>query len=381
MNREYDFCSDDLIYNRFDIIFDSNVREKKYSFDDQGKKYDVLCAFMNGVAYLNIWGKSIPDDIIDKILSDIEKHEKKIVAVYVNRTLLNYQDSLVKGKEALLCLPEDEDALMMRLSSKERSHIRQYNKHLAGEGRIVSDLYNDVIPDRLVNLFFDWKKTTHGTEYRLSPQEYIDKYHVTNALELSIEKNSEKKPISVLFWCQVHNTVTVYLENLSYDVSYKKYSPGYLAYIGFLKELIMRKSKYVFLGGANHDYKKKFNSVVRECYTGYIFTSMGFNIIERFFEINKYREWGIWGCGNLGKAVLKMNQRLNNKMSFAIDKNDSLHLNGVEIYEPTDNWPQSDIIIITFWGDAFDVEAELVKRKRKFIRYDEWISELLNMKV
>lgn len=375
MIDSYSIESSDLIYNRFDIISNNIQSEgKTYIIFLNQKEMQIQCLVHDSVAYLNLWGKDISEDGISEVLCHIEDDYPKVRAVRILRTVNDYQGKLMGGDEALLVLPRKYETLLTYITTKERSHIRQYNRHLNKNGKLKVKTYNVNIPEELVTDYFVWKKRTHNTDYKLLPKEYIKKYYVTDAIELLLDKGDFCHRIAVLFWVQIGKTV--YLENFSYDSDYQKYSPGYLVYIEFLNELINRECKIVFLGSGKHSYKRKFHSVIRRCYSGFLFTTSGYGYLENYFTANEIKSLGIWGIGNLGKAFICNMEAVKTGIAFAIDRTPH-EIGQIPVFSSDDQWPQSDLIVITITGRNDEIESVLAKRRRKYIYYDELIDYVL----
>ena len=369
--------ANNLIYNRFDVIHaDALDNIEIFYMCCEGIEYEVQLYFHKHVADINIWGKDLPETVVDRILLQLEERHPNVYAINIQRGTRNYNECLMKGKEVILQLPATEDELASRLSKKERYNIRRA-KRFGGQGEIYTKIYNEnEITKELVELFFLWKRITHGTNYQLDPNEYIKKYHVTNAMEMGIrDSKMNEQAVAVLFWCACGDTV--YFENFSYDRCFEKYSPGYLIYIEFLKELIKQNYHVVFLGGAGYEYKKKFFSVERECYSGYLFTKHGIDSINAWISANKINNWGIYGGGNLGKAVLKVSEMIEKKPSFVIDKNPR-YISGINVISPNDNYPKNDLVVIAVAGRKMDIENILSDREQKYLYCQDIINEIMS---
>ena len=370
------YGENNLIYNRFDIIHEgaSNVEDYEIAYD--GIDYKIQCYRHDSIVDINIWGKNIPEEVILELKKIIENKSSDVCAIYIQNGVLNYDNSLVRGTECILPLPEEEEELYRRLSKKERYNIRR-SMRFDNLGTVYINRFNDGdIPEMLVNSFFKWKNQTHGVDYDMTPQQYVKKFHVNKAMELGVcvtdNENTISVPIAALFWCG--NAKTAYFENFSYNQEFKKFSPGYLLYIEFLKELINEKYRTVFLGGAGADYKKKFNSIARECYSGYVYTEVGVNRINTYMKKEGVKKWGIYGAGNVGKAVLHLSKKLEITASFLIDR-EKKHIDEIENITTLDSIPMNDLIVVAIHSRNREVENFLVNQK--YMYYDEWIKMVL----
>ena len=366
--------SENLIYNRFDLIHEK-CRIKTYIFECNGQNYEIQIYVHGLIADANVWGKDIPESAIENLKDKIEEENPQVGAIYIQRVTHNYFKTLMKGFEQILSLPETEQELLERLNKKESHNIRR-KMRFRGQGSVSLIFYqNDKIPDDLVSTFFVWKNNSHGTDYQMTPQEYLDRYHVTDAIEMRLENtlDDESKTVAVLFWCGVEETV--YFENISYDKDFEKFSPGFLIYIEFLKELVIRGYRTVFLGGADYGYKKKFNSIARECYTGYVFTQAGLNLLDQWMDDNGIIKWGIYGGGNLGKAVFSLSKRIRRQASFIIDNNLEC-ISGVKVYKPDEIWPSCDLVIVAIFGDTSKIKEMMNIRNQECVQYFDLIERL-----
>lgn len=369
--------SENLIYNRFDLIHKEEPRNiKTFKTYYAGIEYKIELYSHGRIVDINIWGKDVPEPVIDRIREYIENSHAETCAIYVQRGCFNYDGTLMKGSECVLSLPATEEELLGRLSKKERYNIRR-ERRFGGCGNIIIKTYSfNEIPFDLVEQYFEWKSISHGVDYNMTPKEYLNRYHVTDAMEMIYRGNDgeEVRRVAVLFWCGVEEVA--YFENFSFDGRYEKYSPGYLIYIDFLKELIFRKYKTVFLGGAGYGYKKKFDSVERSCFTGYIFTKAGIDLINGWMAENYIFRWGIYGGGNLGKAVYNLSKKLERPATFVVDKR--LQCLDVEMnLLPNDNWGESDVVIIAIFEKDETIDELMKSKHQKYIYYNDFIEELL----
>ncbi len=75
--------------------------------------------------------------------------------------------------------------------------------------------------------------------------------------------------------------------------------------------------------------------------------------IEIFFEKNHYKHIAIYGMGELGQRLLNCLNNSGIKVDYAIDADANYLDSNLKIYEPDDNFPQVDAIIVTA---VFDFE-------------------------
>ena len=362
-----EISSDDLIYNRFDIIYPNEYEEYKEMYKE--KEYIIQMHLDNHVAELNLWGRNIPDDVVEHAMSYWENTYPDIYYFKITRALDNIRGALVKGNEYILDLT-DKNELMNRLKGKERHNIKYNLRQISKNGKLIITNTSN-IPEYLIEEFFKLKKISHGTEYNLTPYEYIKKYHVTNTMYMVVQSGDKQILIAVLFYCKVK--ATVYFENFSYNQEFAKYSPGFLIYIEFLKELQKAGVNTVYLGGGDYYYKKKFNSLQRECYSGEIFTKEGYAKIKKILN---NRNIALYGMGNVGKSVLYQLNGININVQFCIDKKGIEKNDKIGCYKADEEWPICDLIIITIKNKISEVENLIKARGYAYLYWSELIESI-----
>ena len=85
-----------------------------------------------------------------------------------------------------------------------------------------------------------------------------------------------------------------YLENLTYDLTFSRYSPGLIAYEMVMERLISKGKKVFYLGGGNYDYKKKNDSIETIVTEGKIYRSWLVKMKYGWMDFyNKHLLWKI----------------------------------------------------------------------------------------
>ena len=230
-----------------------------------------------------------------------------------------------------------------------------------GDVQVIEYSENQML--EIVDIYFQWKRQSHGTEYNLAAEEYLQQYHVTDAMTL----NLAGEPIAVLFYCLVDKTV--YLENLSYDMSFGKYSPGITLYKAFLEKMVLKGCKNVFLGKSGLDYKKRFGSTEIVSYDGIIYRQEIFDEINLYFRQLNITNIAIYGLGKLGHQVLQYKKKLEPIFDYGIDRN-RIKVDGLPTYESVSDLPQCQLVIITVEKKINEIEDNL---KGKGFEYIYWI--------
>lgn len=355
------FDSDDLIYNRFDLIYKENV--EKINIDD---KYEVYIHVAENVAEINSWDKNYPEYILDKVTDYVFSKYDNVIWLTINKNAANYHDMLVEKNDIKIHIPDTVEELMGRLSRKHRYNTRRLVRLLNDQiGIVRTEHFAEKIPDEIVSMYFAWKKNTHGTDYHLNEQEYIRKFHVTDALVLYVNE----AVVGVAFFC-ICNEVA-YLENFSYDESYEKFSVGYLTYVFFLQKMVDSGIKIVYLGGGDYRYKHYFDAIETTVYEGKIYRDDVIEMVNQYLIKNSLKTIAIYGMGKIGQEFLKLKKRLNIDVAYGIDRadiamdllvkhpGDNINLNDVDAVIVTMesknqhiiNWLETKNVKILWWFD------------------------------
>lgn len=250
----------DFIYNRFDLYADKTyicVCEKK------GEQYGIPVHRQGSNVELGLWLAHIPQEIIEEVCGFIFANDSGIQTITYQNSLIEYKDAKM-GNHFSIQFPDSIEDLKARLSSKGRYNIQR-------EKRIINDTFNgytieeytpDNIPESIFDEYFRMKEITHGINYNMTAKTYIDKYHVSNIYVL----NTQQRILAILLSCE--QCPVVYIENLTYDVEFSKYSPGQVLYDIYLETLIKKGKKVLFLAGGDLDYKRRYGSEENDVYSG-----------------------------------------------------------------------------------------------------------------
>lgn len=363
------FESDDLIYNRFDLMYSENVERYLYQYEDKEYAIDVHREY--GKAKINIWGKQLPQDLFEKVIEDIFNRFPEIRYLDIKKARNNYCNLLKEENDILISLPKTVEQLLNRINGKSRYTLKRKTRLCEEEcGKLETIIYNSNIPDEIVNLYFDWKQAIQGTNYHMSPEEYLRKYYVTDGILLKGGGTN----LGILFFCQVNKTA--YLENLSYNIELEKFSPGYLVYEKFLEELIERKCTYLFLGGGEYGYKRRFGAEESIVYSGVIYRKEVFEEINNYFEKNGIYEIAIYGLGVQGTAFLKIVKYLNVKLMYGIDQ-EKKYVEGLRVFSPEEKLQKVDAVIITLKSHNEAVEESLKMMFAKVFYWNDLVTGIM----
>ena len=357
------YSSDDLIYNRFDLIY-RNVESLCFELEGIKYKIDVQCSGM--AASLNVWGKMFPQVIFDKCVNKVFLMHPEILYINVTRCGNNYNEWLYKSNSIYLSLPLTSELLLSRLNGKHRYTLRKKIRRLEKDIGIIETrvISRNQITDEMVNQYFKWKKDTHGTEYGLSSEEYLDTYYVTNAMLLCVNNSM----VGIVFYCKVNRTV--YLENFSYEYDLRRYSIGSIQYFLWLQCLVKDGCKHVFLGGGRYKYKEHFDSKDCVVYSGKIYSPKCIRMMNQWLTSNHIRQVAFYGVGAVGKAFLAFSKNLNMNVIYGIDRR-RIDDEKIKIYPTQDDLPNVDAVFITIVEKDEEVYKALKNRFSKVYYWND----------
>lgn len=269
--------TDVMLFNRFDIIYHENVFMLEVTAIDTKELWRVPVHIDGNVAVIGIWLLNIPFEGIKAIC--------KFIIVHFHIRIVYYRNSLYaigkadSSNQWVIELPGTIEELWMRVSKKNKYNYKWEMKKIYEEiGEVFYAEYSQRdIPNRLIQLFFEFKAEHMGTNYNMTYTEFIDYFHITHAYEMTV--NGEC--LAMLLSCEYGDTA--YLDNLSYNPIYKKYSCGKIIYAHYLERLVEKEKRKLYLGDGQQEYKKHFGSEQIITYGGGVYK----NIVWRFLYTNK----------------------------------------------------------------------------------------------
>lgn len=275
----------DFIYNRFDLFCNNYI--VLIAERDQEKHVIEVRLFDNS-AELGIWGMYISDALLKEISDYLfHKYENiEYIKFYFCKTTGNYK----KVKHFSINLPDSIESFLQRRSSKSYRRLNSKRHQAEREvGPINYFEYNiSNCPEEIIKKYNSWKERTHHIRIIEDINSFFQKYHISNIYVMHYGSNIA----AILFTCE--QCPVVYFENFSYDSQYSKYSPGQQIYEYMMIRLIEKKTKCIFLGGGDYDYKRKYGSIEETLYDGVIFRNVfakaKYNLITYY---NKHLYWKV----------------------------------------------------------------------------------------
>lgn len=164
-------------------------------------------------------------------------------------------------------LPDTIEAFDAELSSVTRRNAKRFPKRIK---RDMGDWAIDVLaaaecPEWIVQKYLDWKKESHGYEWTKPPMTYLSSNGITHVYLL----HTEREPLAIGFDCETGDNC--FFENFSFNKDFAKYAPGTILYHYLIEDLIRKGKKKLFLLGGDLDYKRRFNGIRTETWTGCVY--------------------------------------------------------------------------------------------------------------
>lgn len=253
----------EFVKNRFDLIssdYFSYEVKSKYGFYVLTSKIDGMTCFL-GLNFIDIHPV-----LVDEITKFIFKNQISVNEIVIEASLLKYGYS----RPYLyyhIPLPSTSEELHSRLSRKSNYNIKREQKLInESVGKVTFSEYTyDTIPDDVMDKYFEFKEITYNAKYNFIKKDYLSNYNVSDCYVLS----ADNKILAIVFSCEQTNEV--FLENLTYNPEYSRYSPGQVLYDWYLTRLIEKGKTKVYLGGGDYMYKKRYGSVPKTVYSNIVF--------------------------------------------------------------------------------------------------------------
>ncbi len=361
MSRTVDFEEDNLIYNRFDLIYRNDFTDMEFQYQDH--VYSISLHQDGEKAVMNVWGKVFPQCVFDQAVEEAFRMHAGIRYIEITQGGNNYRECLCRSNDYRIMMPATKNDLMQRIKSKSRNTLKRKLRILEEQyGSLDTVSYGLNVPSEYVELYFKWKKESHGINYNMSPAQYLEEYHVTDTILVK----AGGRPVGIMFFCMAEDTA--YLENFSFDSELARYSPGYITYVLFLEELISKRCRLLFLGGGDYEYKKRFGAEERTVYNGAIYREEVFEEINLFFDTEGIRTYAIYGLGTGGEEFLCIRNRMKAELIYGIDRTKK-EIDTLQTCTLEEEFPEADAILITLKTRNAEVEKFL---KQRFSRIFYW---------
>ncbi len=253
----------DFIKNRFDIIAKEYFSYEVISDNDT---YVITSKIEGNKCNLGLNFIDIPYNLVEVIINFIFQNHRRVNEIRIDASLLKYGYSRPYIYYHI-SLPDTSAELHSRLSRKSNYNIKREQKLInESVGKVTFSEYTyDTIPDDVMNVYFEFKKVPYKTKYNFSKNDYLSNYNVSDCYVLS----ADNKILAIVLSCEQTNEV--FLENLTYNSEFARYSPGQVLYDWYLTRLIEKGKTKLYLGGGDYMYKKRYGSISQSVYSNIIF--------------------------------------------------------------------------------------------------------------
>lgn len=263
----------DFVYNRFDVLFKDSFSFLQCIAKD-GTIHVIPLHVEGHEASLGLWLSPVPEDAATAAVEYVFRTCRRISVVRyqhysVPLLVKGRGGSVEKQNHWCIMLPATEADLDSRLSAKKRYNINR-EKRIAAEQIAHYEIFEhpaETVPEQIVECYFQYKAMTHGIDYHMTPREYLRCYHVTHVYVLRFTDTSEIG--AILFSCE--QGVNAYLENLTFNPAREKYSLGTILYDEYLRKLVRKGKRSLYLGHGHQIYKTHYGAQENATWNGCIY--------------------------------------------------------------------------------------------------------------
>ncbi len=245
-----------IIFNRFDLMFGGDFDLLKVD------EFYVPLRIKKSKAVLGLYLTKVSPQAIEELIDYIFKNYKKVKKIEFKHCLTPVPG--VKPAPHWHVELSNKEDFDKALSNKTRYNTKWYPKKIREEvGEFeIKHFSKDKISQGVVDKYLEFKRKTHEFEWKKDHDKYLDEMYITDAYAMYIK--GEIKAIAFM----VTIDDEVFLENLTYDVELSKYSLGSVIYYHALIDMMEKGIKKVYLLGGTLDYKRRFNGIETQTYTG-----------------------------------------------------------------------------------------------------------------
>jgi len=263
----------DCIYNRF-----RDFNQGKCSFlrfiGKTGNACTIPLLIIGKEARLGLWLSPVQEEAAIEAVEYVFRTYRKIKVVRFQHYLKPLRvpgraRDVQRQNHWSIMFPKTAEELIGRLGAKKRYNIKR-EKRIANDQLGSYEIHEhcaETVPQEIVECYFAFKQKTHGIDYRMSPGEYLQRYHVSHLYVLRFPSSREIGAII----CSCEQGCNVYLENLAYDPALEKYSLGAILYDEYLRILVRKGKRSLYLGHGHQVYKTHYGAKEDTTWSGSIF--------------------------------------------------------------------------------------------------------------
>lgn len=249
-----------FIYNRYDLFCDKDEYEA-VKLKNNGDVKIIEYRIMKDQVELGLWLMQITKEELEKLIAYIAKKHPNVKKVSYKNGVLAHGKARAHN-HFKITFPDTVEEMEQCISSKSRSKMRKklrFAEEDYGEMKYIEyDRSN--MPLEIVEKFFEFKFATRNRVYKMTAQEYLDRYHVSHCYVLMFGDTVG----AVRFSCE--QCPVVYGENFAYNPELKDYSLGRAIFFHHLIRMVEKKHTELFFAGGDFEYKKHYGSIEETLY-------------------------------------------------------------------------------------------------------------------
>lgn len=249
-----------FIYNRFDLF--ANPGDFHTVSIRSGKTVKVLeYQIKKNQAELGIWLMPLTECELEHVLLHIAREHPHVTSVIYKNGVLPYGKAKERNHFRIV-FPETAEEMEHSISSKSRAKMRKKLRHAQeayGEMQLL-EFDRATLPNEIVEAFFQFKATIRKRDYNMTPEEYLDRYHVSHCYVVKFGETIG----AIRFSCE--QCPVVYGENFTYNPELSDYSLGRFIFMHHLIRMVEKKHTQLFFAGGDYEYKTHYGSIEETVY-------------------------------------------------------------------------------------------------------------------
>lgn len=252
---DYEKVAPNFIYNRFDLFCAPGEFEAvalKTKTTEKIVEYQVT----GDTAELGIWLTDITKEELEQLMLHIARSHSLVRKITYRNGILPYGNA-TEHNHFRIVFPDTVEEMEHRISSKSRSKMHKKLRHaeeVYGPMRFLEyDRSN--LPEEVVEKFFEYKLATRRRNYRMTPAQYLDRYHVSHAYVLKFGETYG----AIRFSCEQCPVVNG--ENFTFNPELQEYSLGRAIFMHHLIRMVEKGHPELFFSGGDYEYKTHYGSI------------------------------------------------------------------------------------------------------------------------
>lgn len=252
---DYEKMYPNFIYNRYDL-FCNKDEYRVIKLKNNGEEKIIEYRIMGEQVELGLWLMPITVEELETLVAYIAKKHKEVKKVSYKNGVLGY-GRYKRHNHFRIIFPDTVEEMEKCISSKSRSKMRKKLRFAEEDYGTMKYLEyeKENIPLEIVEKFFEFKYTTRNRVYKMTAQEYLDRYHVSHCYVLMFGDTVG----AVRFACE--QCPVVYGENFAYNPEMQDYSLGRAIFFHHLIRMVQKKHTELFFAGGEFEYKKHYGSI------------------------------------------------------------------------------------------------------------------------